>query len=158
MDARGSPGRILARQGTNGSPHIVSDHRPATALTARSKAPVHTETFPMPANHGGRLHNKKGLRPMRPRSTQQHPEQSIGMAQVSSLGPAFQNAQLLPQGDYLKSQIMSRPNKAAQPGERALDQTKHTSVLIASRECVAEIVPSYFWRHTTFSLFTGLPR
>ena len=50
------------------------------------------------------------------------------------LGPAFQNHQLLPQGDDFKSQVMTRPNKASQPCEHTPDQPKHESVLITRLE------------------------
>jgi hypothetical protein len=51
-----------------------------------------------------------------------------------SANPAFQNHQLLPQGDNFKAQIMTRSNKASQPCERTPNQPKHESVLIARLE------------------------
>ena len=53
-----------------------------------SKAPVQTEPFPVPSNHCVRLHDQKRLRPLRSRSAQQNPEQSVGTAQVGPLSPA----------------------------------------------------------------------
>jgi hypothetical protein len=95
---------------------------------------VQTEALPVPSNDCVRLHDQKRTRPERPRSAQQNPKQSVGTAQVRPLGPAFENYQLLPQGDDLKSQVMTRLNKASQPCEHTLDQSKHRSLVITRLE------------------------
>jgi hypothetical protein len=88
----------------------------------------------VPSNDCVRIHDQKRTRPERPRSAQQNPKQSVGTAQVGPLCPAFENYQLLPQGDDLKSQVMTRPNKASQPCEYTPDQSKHRSLVITRLE------------------------
>src|ERR1700719_486187 len=134
MDAWGSPGRVLARHGVDGSSNIACGDRSADHFAAGSKAPVQTETFPMPTNYRIRLYDQKRIRPLRPHSAQYDPEQSVGTAQARPLGSAFQYNQLLPQGNDFQPQVMTRPNKASQPREPTQDKPKHESVLITRLE------------------------
>jgi hypothetical protein len=104
VDAWSSPGRVLVRHGLEGSPHLVPGDRSAHhPFASGSKAPAQTEAFPVPSNDCVWLHDQKRIRPLRPHSAQQNPEQSIGTAQVHTSSPGFQNHQPLPQGDDLKS-------------------------------------------------------
>ena len=127
MDAGSSPGRVLARHGVEGSPNLGPGDRSANRFASGAKAPVQTEAFPVPSNDCVRLHDQKRIRPLRPHSAQQNPEQSVGTAQVRPFSPPFQDYQLLPQGDDFKSQVMTRPNKASQPYEHTTDQPRWTS-------------------------------
>jgi hypothetical protein len=144
VDAWSSPGRVLVRHGLEGSPNLVPGDRSAHPFASKSKAPVQTEAFPVPSNDCVWLHDQKRIRPLRPHSVQQNPEQSLGTAQVGPLSPAFQNHQLLPQGDDLKSQVMTGPNEASQPYEPTPDQSNHRSVVITR----GRGAPTVFWRPT----------
>ena len=134
VDAGSSPGRVLARHGVEGSPNLGPGDRSADRFASRAKAPVKPKAFPVPSNDGVRLHDQKRIRPLRPHSAQQNPEQSVGTVHVHPFSPPFQDDQLLPQGDDFKSQVMTRPNKASQPYEHTADQPKHESVLITRLE------------------------
>jgi hypothetical protein len=127
---RWTPGWVFVCQSAERNPSFVPSDRSASLFASGSNAPVQTEPFPVPSNHCVRLHDQKGLRPLRPGSAQHNPEQSVGTAQVGSLSPAFQDQQLLPQGDDFKSQVVTKPNKASQPCEHTPNQPKHESVLI----------------------------
>src|ERR1700719_1808670 len=141
MDAWGTPGWVLLRHGMNGSSNIACGDRSADHFSSESKAPVLTETFPMPTNYRIRLYDQKRIRPLRPHSAQYDPEQSAGTTQARPLGSAFQYNQLLPQGDDFKPQVMTRPNKASQPREQTQDQPMHESVLITRLEGALVVDP-----------------
>ncbi len=133
VDAWSSPGRVLARHGVESSPNLPPGDRSANRFASGAKAPVKTKAFPVPSNDCVRLHDQKRIRPPRPHSAQQNPEQSVGTARLHPLSPTFQNHQLLPQSNDFKSQVITRPNKASQPYEHTADQPKHESLLITDR-------------------------
>ena len=80
MDAWAAPGRVLACHGPKGSANFAQGNWSAHPFTPGSKAPVQTETFPMPSNNSVRLHYQKRIRPLGPHPAQQDPEHGVGRA------------------------------------------------------------------------------
>src|SRR5580704_18656284 len=74
VDARSSPGRVLARHGVEGSPNLGPGDRSANRFASGAKAPEQTKAFPVPSNDSVRPHDQKRIRPLRPRLAQQNPE------------------------------------------------------------------------------------
>ncbi len=66
---------------------------------------VVAKTLTMPADHCSRPHNMQNIRPAGPKSSQDHPKQTVGIRQVRPGIAVFQCCQLLPQRQIFKCQF-----------------------------------------------------
>ena len=92
MDTWSSPGRVR---------NLVSGGRSANPFASGAKAPIKTEASPVPSNDCVRSSRSEEDWPI---------AATLGAAGPRKGGPlstAFQDHQLLPQGDDFKSQIMT---------------------------------------------------
>ena len=118
VNPRSAPSRILGRQGSDEIAKLRGDFRSA-ATAARQEAPVAAEPGAMPAHDGLRFHDHQRARPFRPPTPEAQPEETIAKPQPGSGVLTFEDADLLPQGDELHSQVMSGAEKGTEPREKS---------------------------------------
>lgn len=114
MDSRRTPRGVLARHTSDDLERLAIDVAPAVA---RAEAPVEPEPGAMPAHHGFRLDHNERIHPARPEAPQRHPEQAVEVVEARPGVLAFENGELLAQGEYLQAKIMARPNEGSQVQE-----------------------------------------
>ena len=64
-----------------------------------------------------------------PQAPEGQPEQAIPSAQVGSRVLAFENSELMTQGDKLKSEVMPRAEERAEPREEGWEKRGHRNSL-----------------------------
>ena len=124
MDPGSTPSRILGCQGADEIAKLRGDFRSAAA-TARKEAPVPAETSAMPAHDGLRLHDHQHVRSFRPATPEALPEEAIAKHQPRSGVLALEDSDLLPEGDELQSQVMSRAQEGTEPREKTQKKPNH---------------------------------
>jgi hypothetical protein len=116
MNPGSSPGRILRCHQPNESLKLCRDFRPA-GPRARKEAPVPPEAGAMPAHDGLRLYDQQRARPSGPQAPEGEPKKPIPPGQLGSRVLAFENGDLMTQGNKLKSEIVPRGEECAQPSK-----------------------------------------
>ena len=100
---------------------LGGDFRSA-GTTPRKEAPVPPEPGAMPADDGLRLHDHQRTRPFRPPTPEAQPEEAITKAQPGSRILTLEDADLLPEGDELQSEVMSRAEEGTEPRKKSWAQ------------------------------------
>jgi hypothetical protein len=129
VDLWRAPVRILNRHAADESPHLFA-HLWPTAARPGSPAPVQPKTRPMPCDHFRRLHDDQNIRPARPNAPKNGPEEAIGAAQGRSRAFAFEDGDLLPQGEDLKRSLEATAKEDAQSGEECGDEIEHETTVV----------------------------
>ena len=124
VDPGSSPGRILCRHGSDAIAKRGGDFR-STRTTARKEAPVPPEPHAMPADDGLRLHDHQHPCLFWPPTPEAQPEETIAKAQPGSRILTLEDADLLPQGDELQSEVMPRAEEGTQPRKKSQEEPDH---------------------------------
>ena len=107
---------------------LGGDFRSA-GTTPRKEAPVPAETGAMPADDGLRPHDHQNARPFGPPTPEAEPEETITKTHPGSRILALEDADLLPEGDELQSEVMSRAEEGTEPRKRRQKKPDHGSSL-----------------------------
>ena len=124
VDPGSSPGRVFLSHRPDQIAKLSSDLGSAGVAT-RKQAPVAAETGAMPADDGLRFHDHQHARPFRPETSKAQPEETIAKPQLGSRVLTLEDADLLPQGDELQSQVMSGAEEGTEPREKGQEKSGH---------------------------------
>ena len=103
VDARRTPGRILARHPDDEPANLRVQPRPARR--SREDGPVAPEGLPMPRHDGLGLDEEEGILPAVPGPTQRDPEQTLFGLQSRKASRSRQHSDLLAKGDILERKV-----------------------------------------------------
>jgi len=87
------------------------------------------EAGAMPADDGLWFHHHQHARPFGPPTPEAEPEQAIPWTQLGSGVLTLEDADLLPEGDELQSEVMSRAEEGTEPRKRRQKKPDHGSSL-----------------------------
>ena len=79
----------------------------------------------MPADDGLWLHDHQHARPFGPPTVEAEPEQAIPWTQLGSGVLTLEDADLLPQGHELQSQVMSQAEEGTEPRKKSQEKPGH---------------------------------
>jgi len=102
---------------------------PRMAAFSALPAPVVAKSLAMPADHCSRSHYVQNIRPAGPKSTQDHPKQTVGICQVRPRTAVFQCCQLLPQRQIFKCQLTVIANARLKRSEDYFETLAHRFTL-----------------------------
>ena len=85
----------------------------------------------MPGNNGFGFYDDKSIFPSRPKAVKQDPKQSIPSSQPGARVFSVEHAQLLPQGENFKTEIVSRTEKGTEKKEITDGMCDHRLGLIS---------------------------
>jgi hypothetical protein len=107
--------RIFARHSSNQLPHLRVNSGTARPRP-RPRAPIQSEFFPMPANHGLWLDDDEDASPARPTSEQGDPESPISRIQSRTRLFVGVGGELLTQGQFDDSLLSTSAQQGRQTG------------------------------------------
>ena len=89
----------------------------------RNRGP--TEPGAMPAHDRLRLHHRQHARPFLPATPEAQPEKTIAKAQPGSRIFTLEDSDLLPEGNELQSEVISRAEENTEPREKKQKKPNH---------------------------------
>jgi len=126
VDARRAPSWILDSHAGDLLAQILADGFSACALrAAREPDPVPRKPRPMPAHDGIGLDQDQSLFPARPNPAQNPPKEFVGCVHLGTRTLAFEDGELLAQGQIFKKQIAARPDRPQETTKEKNNSSKH---------------------------------
>src|SRR5436190_6004198 len=113
VDARSAPERIRGGDLHHERPNSRSRARAPGAAPRRAPCPLAAEPLAMPTHDGVRVHDDQGGAPILPRVGEQHPKQSISVAELGTPHGALEHGQLL-----TECQILERDRSVSSADQR----------------------------------------
>lgn len=106
MNARSSPGRILADHAENQFAHLIGKNFSADWMShSGNQFPVQTKTSPMPADYGLGSDDDQRVLPRGPDSVGCHPKQLVDDIQPWPRMPTLEHGELLSQSKIFEQEI-----------------------------------------------------
>ena len=123
VDPGGTPGRVVSRHLTDEAADLGG--RRGTARQ-RLPSPEEAERTAMPGDHGLWLDQDQAVFPAAPATQDQGPEGPVQRRErQASLSRAFQDEELVPEGQDLSCEGSTRTNAGDHGAEEELDQAEH---------------------------------
>src|SRR5207302_5421642 len=113
VDARSAPQRIRGGDLHHECPNNRSRARAPGPTPRRASCPLAAEPLAMPPLDGVRVHDDQGCAPILPRIGEQHPKQSISVAELGTPHGALEYGQLL-----TECQILERDRSVSTADQR----------------------------------------
>src|SRR5579864_6937571 len=126
MDSGCAPSRIFFRQAPDKYADFSASFRSAPTRSG-PPPPAQPKSRPVPADHGLRLHHDQDVCPPGPNASQSSPEQPVPGIQSRMRSLAFQDGDLLPQGQDLQGSLLPTAEKDSYDGQESKDELEHES-------------------------------
>ena len=125
VNARRTPGRILARHLEDQLLELFRDRRSPDLLGFRFEPPVPPERTTMPLHHGFWLHHQERSLPPRPHLPDCDPKPPIHPGQPRPSILSFQDGDLLPKDEVLQHQTATAAKEAKHDSEGESKEAEH---------------------------------
>ena len=125
----GAPGGILFGQTSDPIPPLLGDPRPPAART-RPPAPVKAKAGAVPCADGFWFDNQKDIGPAGPKLAEGGPEEPVTDVQVWPRALAFENGELLTEGQDFQGGIGSCPEGGAECNEEGEEELDHDPTVL----------------------------
>jgi len=122
MDPRRAP-PILRHHATDESPQWGVG--PGASGLAGDASPVRVIRSSVPGDDGGGFDDRQGPGPVGPHLTQRDPEDAINRYEPRTAAAVRESGELLPQGEIIQYQRLSRARQGAKPPDGELEEEKH---------------------------------
>jgi hypothetical protein len=136
VDPGGSPIEVHCRHAPDESPNLLVGPRPAASRPG-TPTPVKTKAGTVPADDGVGFHDDEDLAPAEPQDPKCRPEESIPRVQCWPRPFAFEDRDLLAEGEDLKGRVPSTAEEDTDHGREREDEFGHEITLVTCRNVVS---------------------